>query len=201
MSGRKKKEKAIFFTALAAVALALAFVMPSAFVAVKSEQGQATIGGDFVLTGTDGVPMSLHKLPGEYRLVYFGFTHCPDICPTGLQLITEAMEALGDDADALTPVFITLDPARDDHIALADYMQAFDARIVAFTGSQTDIDKVAADYKVYHAKHVTDEATGEYVIDHSGFMYLTDAEGTYIAHYKHDTPLQTLVEGIHEHLN
>jgi len=147
---------------------------------VAQEMGAAAIGGPFKLTDQNGKPRSDADFRGEYTLVFFGYTNCPDVCPTTLQTLTDAMADLGPKAEKVTPVFITVDPERDTAKALKDYAANFTPRLVMLTGSPADIAAVAKEYRVYYAK------AGEgpnYAMDHTALIYLMGPDGTYVTHY------------------
>jgi protein SCO1/2 len=147
---------------------------------VAREMGAAAIGGPFQLTDQNGKPRSDADFRGRYTLVFFGYTNCPDVCPTTLQTLTDAMTDLGPKADKVTPVFITVDPERDTAKALKDYAANFTPRLVMLTGSPADIAAVAKEYRVYYAK------AGEgpnYAMDHTALIYLMGPDGTYVTHY------------------
>lgn len=147
---------------------------------VAQEMGAAAIGGPFKLTDQNGKLRSDADFRGRYALVFFGYTNCPDVCPTTLQTLTDAMTALGPKADKVTPVFITVDPDRDTAKALKDYAANFTPRLVMLTGSPADIAAVAKEYRVYYAK------AGEgpnYAMDHTALIYLMGPDGTYVTHY------------------
>ena len=147
---------------------------------VAQEMGAAAIGGPFKLTDQNGKPRSDADFRGEYTLVFFGYTNCPDVCPTTLQTLTDAMADLGRKAEKVTPVFITVDPERDTAKALKDYAANFTPRLVMLTGSPADIAAVAKEYRVYYAK------AGEgpnYAMDHTALIYLMGPDGTYVTHY------------------
>jgi protein SCO1/2 len=147
---------------------------------VAREMGAAAIGGPFKLTDQNGKPRSDADFRGEYTLVFFGYTNCPDVCPTTRQTLTDAMTDLGPKAEKVTPVFITVDPERDTAKALKDYAANFTPRLVMLTGSPADIAAVAKEYRVYYAK------AGEgpnYAMDHTALIYLMGPDGTYVTHY------------------
>ncbi|MDP4823175.1 MAG: SCO family protein [Aestuariivirgaceae bacterium] len=138
----------------------------------------ASIGGPFVLTGTDGQPFDSASLKGKPHAVFFGFTHCPEVCPTTLNDLTLAFNALGDKARDLRAVFVTVDPERDTPEALKDYISSFDPRILALTGPADEIARVAKLYRVYYAKQPTSD--GSYTMDHTALVYLMNADGKFV---------------------
>lgn len=137
----------------------------------------AKIGGPFALTGPDGKTVRDTDFAGKYLLVYFGYTNCPDMCPTGLQSISRAMDRLGDDADKVQPLFITVDPARDSPQRLRDYDSAFHPKIIGLTGSAESLAAVAKEYQVYYQK---DEGDEDYDVDHSALIYLMNPSGNLV---------------------
>lgn len=155
----------------------------------------ASIGGDFTLTDTKGNTVSNSDFNGKLRLVFFGFTNCPNICPVSLLTITNALKQLGDDASEVTPILITVDPERDTPQVMAEYLSNFHPSFVGLTGTLEQTRQVASVYKTYYAKQPANEG-GEYEMDHSGFIYLMDREGKYLAHFPHDTSEAAIVEAI-----
>jgi protein SCO1/2 len=164
--------------------------------------GKALVGGPFELVNHDGQPVTNQDFRGRLMLVFFGFTHCPDICPTELQTMAVALNQLGKDADKIAPLFITLDPERDTPEQIKSYVQSFDNRFIGLTGTREQIDKVAKAYRVYHRKaKPSDEAdASNYTIDHSAFVYLIDGKGEYITHFSFGVPPDKMVEGIRRSL-
>lgn len=161
--------------------------------AAKGES-TALIGGPFTLSDRDGKPVTDKDFAGKYMLVYFGFTHCPDICPTGLLLIENVLDQLG--SDAIVPLFITLDPDRDTPKVIGDYVAHFGERIVGLSGTPEQIKQVAEAYKVYYRKVEDAEAPGDYMIDHSGYLYLMGPDGKYLAHFPHNISESALKDGL-----
>jgi cytochrome oxidase Cu insertion factor (SCO1/SenC/PrrC family) len=153
------------------------------------------IGGPFTLTDQNGKAVTEASWPGQYLLVYFGFTHCPDICPTGLGKLADALNALPADTVAkIQPLFITIDPARDTADELKKYVTLFHPKLVGLTGTQAQIDAVVKAYRVYAQKApVADDPQGSdqnYMMNHSSFTYLvapaTHGVGRVVAVYPHD---------------
>jgi protein SCO1/2 len=143
--------------------------------------GEALVGGSFALTDQYGALRRDTDFRGRFMLVYFGFTHCPDICPATLQAISAALDRLGGDAASVVPVFITVDPARDTPAALAAYAAAFHPRLVALTGDAAAIDAVARAYRVYYQAAAA-AGGGDYGVDHSSIVYLIGPDGRYRTH-------------------
>ena len=144
--------------------------------------GVAAIGGPFELTSHQGRLVRDTDYRGKHMLVMFGYTSCPDVCPTELQLITEAMEQLGTAAAKVQPLMITIDPERDTTALLADYVSNFHPAIVALTGSVDQVKAAAKTYKVFFAKGEVD-GEGDYFMDHSSFIYLMSPDGIYLHHF------------------
>lgn len=162
---------------LAALALAL-LVVGGLWQFSRHGAGAAAIvpiGGPFRLTTQAGAPLSDQDLRGKPFAVFFGFTHCPEVCPTTLWEMTEAMKTLGSQADRIKVLFISVDPTRDTPEFLARYLQSFDPRIVGLTGTEGEIDAVGKAYRAYWRKVPTDD--GDYTMDHTASIFLMDAEG------------------------
>jgi protein SCO1/2 len=139
----------------------------------------AAIGGPFRLIDQDGRTMTEQDLKGSPSLVFFGFTHCPDVCPTTLFDISEVMRALGPDADRARALFITVDPERDTQSVLKDYMSSFDPHVSGLTGDLPAITAVAREYRAYFKKVALDG--GGYTMDHTAITYLMDKEGRFVS--------------------
>jgi protein SCO1 len=149
----------------------------------------SAIGGPFQLVDQNGKTVTDADLKGKWSLIYFGYTHCPDACPTALNDISIALSELGAKRDAVRPVFITVDPERDTSETLKTYVTAFDAPILALTGTPDQVAKAAKGYRVYYAKHP--EPGGDYSMDHSSVIYVMDPEGRFTASFtQENTPEQ-----------
>ena len=155
--------------------------------------GEAAIGGSFSLIDGQGKRVTEQDFRGKYMLIFFGFTHCPDICPTTLLLMDHVLTKLGRLADKVTPIFITVDPERDSPQVVRDYAQNFGDRIVPLTGSKEEIQRAIDAYKVYASKAPAAKGGG-YMVDHSGFIYLMDPQGRYVAHFAQNSSEQALVD-------
>ena len=156
---------------------------PLAYVVDKKTVETAPFGGDFTLTNAAGKPFSLQEVRGKFPVLYFGYTFCPDICPLGLSNISKALASLERDRDQFVPIFITVDPKRDDAELLKLYASNFDPAFVMLTGTNKAIDTVKDQYRVY-AKSVAHG--NSYLVDHSTYVYLLDREGKFIKHIPHD---------------
>ena len=158
------------------------------------------VGGPFQLIDQTGKPRNDRDFRGRLMLVYFGFTYCPDVCPTDLMAIGQTLEQLGPDADALQPVVITLDPERDTAEHLAEYVPLFHPRLLGLTGSLDAIATAADAYKVYFAKIPIGKEAGDYTVDHTSFIYLMDRDGKYLGFFPPGTSAERMVEIIRPRL-
>ena len=173
--------------AVAALSLVTRAPPPAGAPQSASSTGKALIGGPFALSDTTGKPVTNATFAGRPMLAYFGFTHCPDICPSGLQVISSALDQLGANSTKVSALFITLDPERDTAAKLGEYMKSFNPQIIGLTGTADEIATATKAYRVYAKKVASDSAPADYSIDHSGFMYLMDAKGEYVTHFPHNT--------------
>jgi len=160
--------------------------------------GHGSVGGTFTLTDQTGKLRSDRDFRGKLMIVYFGYTYCPDVCPTDLMAITQALDALGPLAEGVQPIFITIDPERDTRL-LADYISAFHRSFVGLTGSPEEIRRVANSYKAFYVK-VRDERSGDYSIDHAGIIYLMGRNGEYLGFMPPQTNPDRLTEVLRNHL-
>jgi cytochrome oxidase Cu insertion factor (SCO1/SenC/PrrC family) len=143
--------------------------------------GQADIGGPFRLTDQNGKTVSDADFRGRYMLIYFGYSFCPDVCPTTLSVMAQALEKLGGENRRVTPIFITIDPERDTPQVLGEYMKAFGPNFVGLTGSAAAIKDVEKKYRVYAVKKPLQK--GAYGMDHSSVLYLMGPDGRMISFY------------------
>jgi len=162
--------------------------------------GKALIGGPFTLVDQTGKTVTDQDFRGRYRLVFFGFTHCPDICPAELQVMSAALDALGPKADSVVPIFITLDPERDTQAAMGAYVKNFGPRFVGLTGSSEQIAAAAKAYRVAYSKFQQDKTSSDYSIDHSALVYLMGKDGEYITHFAYGTPALQMTETLRRYL-
>jgi protein SCO1/2 len=144
------------------------------------------IGGPFTLEDGSGKPVTDRDFRGKYMLVYFGYTFCPDVCPTTLSAVADAMDKLGPDAAKIRPLFITVDPRRDTPPVVKKYAAAFGPAITGLTGTPEEIARVAKEYRVYYAEHRTGPGPGDYSVDHSSVLYLMDPKGGFVAPVRAD---------------
>ena len=156
--------------------------------------GTALVSGPFSLVGADGKPVTDRDFRGRYMLIFFGFTHCPDICPAELQVIAQALEQLGDKAKNVVPIFITLDPERDTPEAMGNYLKSFGPNFVGLTGSPEAIAAAAKAYRVAYSKVENKDSAGDYSVDHSALVYLMDPEGRYVTHFSYGLSADQMAE-------
>ncbi|HEX5344290.1 MAG TPA: SCO family protein [Duganella sp.] len=172
----------LFISSLAALPLA---VHAAGFTAIDITG--ANIGPDYQLSYSDGKPASLRDFKGKYVMLFFGFTQCPDVCPTTLARATEIKRLLGADGDKLQVVFVTVDPERDTGTLLAEYMRAFDPTFVAVRGNAEQTAKAAKDFKIFYRKVPSGSS---YTMDHTALTYIFDANGKIRLAVKHEQTAQ-----------
>jgi len=158
----------------------------------------ATIGGPFSLTDQDGRTVTERDLKGRPFLVFFGFTHCPDVCPTALFEVSEIMRALGPDADRVRAVFVTVDPERDTPATLKDYLSSFDPRLSALTGDPEAVTAMAKAYRVYYKKVPLSE--GGYTMDHTAIVYLMNKDGKFVSPFNIKRPPDVAAADLRKYL-
>lgn len=146
---------------------------------VTRETALGAIGGPFTLTASDGKPFSSARLNGRPAAIFFGFTHCPDVCPTTLARLVKLRRQLGKGDDALSIVFITVDPERDGPAEVGGYAGLFNAPVIGLTGSPADIERVKKQFAVFSAK--VPQPGGDYSVDHSSAVFLMDRNGQFVA--------------------
>lgn len=150
----------------------------------KTTENTIDIGGEVELRNLTGIDENTAIYKGRYRLVYFGFTYCPDICPHALNIMSETIKILDQYRIDIVPIFITIDPHRDTEKLLGPYLSHFHKKIIGYTGTEEQIKNAADKFKVYYAKVVRSDAGPEdYLLDHSSFFYFLDTEGKYIKHF------------------
>lgn len=154
---------------------------------------RVSIGGPFTLVDQRGETRRDSDFRGRYMLVYFGYTFCPDICPTTLQSMVTALDGLEPELqERITPILITIDPERDTPERLAEYVASFHPRLQGLTGQPEQVAAAARAYRIYFAKAAGDGSTTDYLMDHSSIIFLMDPEGAYVTHFSHQTPPQKM---------
>lgn len=146
----------------------------------RSHQNGSGIGGPFALVDGNHNSVTDQNFRGKFMLVYFGYTFCPDVCPTTLNEIAEAMDKLGPAAARVQPIFITVDPKRDTPDVMRQYTASFSPKLLGLTGTPEQIAKVAREYRVYYAEHRTGPGPDDYSMDHSSIIYLMGPDGQFV---------------------
>jgi protein SCO1 len=146
---------------------------------VRGVTAPAAIGGPFQLTDQSGATVTEKSLQGRPTLIFFGFTHCPDVCPTSLFEISEVLRAMGKDADRVNAYFVSVDPERDNNGAMKEYLSSFDPHLKGLTGDPETVAKVLSAYRVYAKKVPLKD--GDYTMDHTALTYLMDRDGKFVA--------------------
>jgi len=170
----------------AACALALSSAAP------RAQPAAPAIGGHFALTTTDGREVTDATYLGKWLLVYFGYTSCPDVCPTVLNEMGSALDQLGGEAAKVQPIFVTVDPVRDTAKTMAEYLSSFDPRIVGLRGTAEQIEAAAKSYHVYYRARSL--GGGEYTVDHSSYLYLIKPDGGFAELLAGDVPGHKLAD-------
>ncbi|MBM3568724.1 MAG: SCO family protein [Alphaproteobacteria bacterium] len=178
---------------LAGVVLARLWIEHNAASPAGPGRGEALIGGAFELTDHTGRRVTDQSYRGRPMVLFFGFTHCPDVCPTELAAIAGALDLLGNDAAKVAPIFVTVDPARDTPQVLADYLGNLHPGLIGLTGSEADIARAAKAYRVFYAVNRPKDGEG-YSVDHSGLTYVMNREGKYVAHFRPGTAPETIAQ-------
>lgn len=187
--------------AVALVAAMLWFATPKPSTPGQEEPplAGAPIGGDFALTDQNGNRVTNDSLKGRYRLVYFGYSFCPDVCPVDVQRMAQGLkefETANAEAGArVQPVFITVDPARDTVPVLKEFVAAFHPRLIGLTGTEAEIDAAKRTYRVYAAKGEGTDAEN-YLMDHSAFIYLMDPDGKPIMYFERGDDAPAIAAGL-----
>jgi protein SCO1 len=175
----------------------LALRAPSSITETETRvTGKAAVGGPFSLVDQTGKRVTDKDFRGRYMLVFFGYTNCPDICPSGLQVMSAALDKLGPRGAEIVPILITLDPQHDTPQKLASYIKSFSPRLIALTGTDGDIAATAKAYRVFFQKVPDEQDPSHYSIDHSGLFYLMGKDGALLAPIPHTTDVDQFVQGI-----
>lgn len=161
---------------------------------IQLAQG-VTLGGPFTLVDHTGRAVTERDFAGRAVLLYFGYTYCPDVCPTELGTIAAALDAMGPAGERVTPVFVTIDPERDTQAALADYVSRFHPRMVGLTGTAEQIAQAARAYRVYYAK-VRPRDLGDYLMDHSSFIYFVGPDGRVRSLFRPETTPEAIAAAV-----
>jgi cytochrome oxidase Cu insertion factor (SCO1/SenC/PrrC family) len=158
--------------------------------------GTALVGGPFSLTDQTGRKLTDKDFLGKYMLIFFGYTYCPDVCPTELQVMSAALDNLGAKGDDIQPIFISFDPQRDTPEVLKQYVTNFHPRLVGLTGTPEEIAAVAKAYRVYYSKLENSSGPDTYLMDHSTITYLMDKQGKFLKHFSYSTDAAALAQAL-----
>ena len=176
----------IFCTSLILIYFSyLHFGHPHKNISHGTTSGTALIGGPFSLKDHNGKVRKNSDFKDQLLMIYFGYSYCPDICPTALSSLSQALELLGEDAKHIQPFFITIDPSRDTENLLKSYVQTFHPRLLGLYGTQEEIETLKKQYKIYAEKAPHQDT--QYLMDHSSLIYIVKPDGTYITHFSHET--------------
>ena len=169
----------VIFAAFAGSLVVGLVIMLWALGGLRTVTAPAAIGGPFQLTDQAGQSVTDQNMKGKPTLIFFGFTHCPDVCPTSLFEISEVLKAMGKDADRVNAYFVSVDPERDTAAAMKDYLSSFDPHLQGLTGDPAETAKVITSYRVYAKKVPTKD--GDYTMDHTALIYLMDRDGKFVS--------------------
>jgi len=188
---------AVAGTALAFGIAALWRVLVPTDLPVPRVSGEAEIVNAYTLTDHTGRAVTPDTYEGRWQLVFFGFTYCPDICPTTLAYMASVMDLLGPDADRVAPIFVTVDPARDTVDVMAEYVAAFHPQLIGLTGTEAQVAEAAGNFRVWYERSEDVTAPDGYLMAHSGYIYLMRPDGRFEAVFREgDQPPEALAEEI-----
>jgi cytochrome oxidase Cu insertion factor (SCO1/SenC/PrrC family) len=185
-------------TLLAALALGSYVLLSSK--PVPTGSGTALIGGPFTMVNQKAETVTDKTYLGKPMLLFFGFTFCPDICPTELQVMAAALAELGTSGADIQPVFVTIDPARDTPEVLAAYVSNFGERFTGLTGTPKQVAEMAQTYRVFYAKQENKADPNNYQMDHSAIIYLMGSDGKFLKHFSYSTDAKALAQGLKQAL-
>ncbi len=163
---------------------------------VSTGSGVALVGGPFTMVNHKGITVTDKDFRGKPMLLFFGFTFCPDICPTELQVMTAAIADLGEAGKDIQPILVSIDPARDTPEVLANYVSNFGDNVVGLTGSADQVAAMAQAYRVFFAKQENPKDPANYLMDHSSIIYLMGADGKFLKHFSYTTDSKALATGL-----
>ena len=154
--------------------------------------GTALIGGPFTMVNQKGETVTDKNFEGHYTIYFFGYTFCPDVCPTELQVLSAALKELGPDASKITPVFVSIDPERDTPKIIGEYVANFDSRIVGLTGTPEQLAAMARTFHIFYQKVPNAKDVQNYDMDHSSILYLMGPDGKFTKHFPYTTDAKAL---------
>ncbi|MDX2308877.1 MAG: SCO family protein [Hyphomicrobium sp.] len=191
-----KSIAAVVLGVVAGIATAVMILAPDDRPAPIKTTGSPLIGGPFALVDPTGKRVTNKDFAGRPMVVFFGFTNCPDVCPSGLQVLGAALDKAGDKAKSVAPLFITVDPERDTVEKMGPYVKSFHPSIIGLTGTPDEVAAAVKVYRVYALKVPNKDDPNRYNVDHSSFFYLMDSHGNYVKHFPHTTDVDTLAQAI-----
>jgi cytochrome oxidase Cu insertion factor (SCO1/SenC/PrrC family) len=176
---------------IALILVAAALALGGASLLVKPSNGPtgtgtALVGGPFAMLNQNGEAVTEKNFLGKYMLVFFGYTYCPDVCPTTLQIVSKTLDQMGPKSARINPVFVSIDPARDDVATMKSYVQAIDPRLVGLTGTPQQVAAMAGVFRVFYAKVEDAKTPADYLMDHSSLLFLMGPDGAYLKHFNYD---------------
>jgi protein SCO1/2 len=166
----------------------------------KSVSGVALIGGPFEMVNQNGAKVTEKDFAGKPALIFFGYTFCPDVCPTELQIMSTTLDQLGDQAKDIQPIFVTIDPARDTPVVLKTYLESFGPRWTGLTGTQEQVRQITHNWHVFYEKRDNKASPQDYLMDHSSFVFLMGADGKFIKHFNYTTDVKAFSQALSEAL-
>jgi protein SCO1/2 len=158
--------------------------------------GEAAVGGPFTMVNHRGETVTEKNFLGNPMLLFFGFTFCPDVCPTELQVMAAALDELGDKGKDIQPIFVSIDPERDKPEVMAAYVSNFGDRFIGLTGSAEQVAAMAGAYRVFYDRQENKERPTDYLMDHTSIVYLMGADGKFLKHFAYTTDAKAMAQGI-----
>jgi cytochrome oxidase Cu insertion factor (SCO1/SenC/PrrC family) len=163
---------------------------------IAGGSGVALVGGPFTMLNHKGETVTDKDFRGRPMLIFFGFTYCPDICPTTLQVMTAAIKDLGEKGKDIQPILVTIDPARDTPAVLAHYVANFGDNVIGLTGSPEQVKAMATAYRVFYEKRDNKADPSAYLMDHTSIIYLMGDNGKFLKHFSYTTDAKALADGL-----
>lgn len=191
----------IFAVAILLIAAGLGgYALQSGHLPQPAASGVALVGGPFAMTNQEGRRVTDKDFLGKHMLVFFGYTYCPDVCPTELQVMMAALDMLGPEKAKVQPVFVSIDPARDTPEVMKAYVENFGPDLVGLTGSPEDVEAMAKAYRAYYAKAGDTASHDAYLMDHSSIIYLMGPDGRFVKHFAYTTDAAKLAQELKDTL-
>lgn len=186
------------WASVAIVALAIIAMKP--WTAEPAGQAASAFGADFELTDHAGVVRTDEDFAGRWMLVFFGFTHCPDICPTTLAEVAAVMDGLGEETSDVQPLFISIDPERDTPAALSEYVPNFSPAVIGLTGTPSQIERTAKTFHIFYEKIEDASSSGGYTMGHSSQLFLFSPQADFVTSWSYGTPAEQVLSDLKERL-